>query len=153
MGDQEGALGTMMQETISLTKGRGEWVGAVPEHSAVGQSASNSRAERSVQRVEDHIRTLLGELESRVSHQFEANHPVISWMVEYAAVLLNTFPINDATGMSAHQLMHGKPADAERSAYFGERVFFLTPARRRSNLDLRWGVGVYLGTRLQMRFL
>ena len=61
MGDQEGALGTMMNEAVNLTKGRGEWVGAVPEHSAVGQSASNSRAERSVQRVEDHIRTLLGQ--------------------------------------------------------------------------------------------
>ena len=79
----------MMAEAVQITKGRGEWVGAVPEHSAVGQSASNSRAERSVQRVEDHIRTLLGELESRLDHQFTAEHPVVSWLVEYAAVLLN----------------------------------------------------------------
>ena len=66
MSDQEGALRTMVDEAVRLTQGRGEWVGAVPENSAVGESQSNGRAERAVQDVEDHIRTLLGELENRI---------------------------------------------------------------------------------------
>ena len=55
MCDQEGALKTMMQEALEVCKGRGEYLGAVPENSAVGESASNGRAERSVQRFENHL--------------------------------------------------------------------------------------------------
>ena len=58
---------------------------------------------------------------------------------------LNTYQPNEATGLTAYQFLHGQPA-SEKLAYFGERVFFLTPKRRRSNLDLRWSTGVCLGT-------
>ena len=34
----------------------------------------------------------------------------------------------------------------ERLAYFGERVFFFGPEKGRSNLDLKWSTGIYLGT-------
>ena len=71
-----------MDEDVQLTKGRGEWVSATPEHPAVGESASNGMAERSVQRLEDHMRTLLGELESRLDTQLTPDHPVLSWLVE-----------------------------------------------------------------------
>ena len=60
MCDQEGALRTMVDSAIALTQGRGEWVGAVPENSAVGESQSNGRAERAVQRLEDLVRTFPG---------------------------------------------------------------------------------------------
>ena len=66
MCDQEGALKSMMTEALEVSKGRGEWLGAVPEHSPVGESASNGRAERSVQRFEDQLMTLLAELEHRL---------------------------------------------------------------------------------------
>ena len=53
---------TMVDEAVRLTKGLGEWVGAVPEASAVGDSRSNGRADSFVQRLEDSARTLLGEM-------------------------------------------------------------------------------------------
>ena len=46
MGDQEGALKTMVAEALEVCKGRGEYVGAVPEGSPVGESASNGLVER-----------------------------------------------------------------------------------------------------------
>ena len=55
MCDQEGALRTMMQGALEVTRGRGEWVGAIPENSPVGESASNGRAERAVQKFEGHL--------------------------------------------------------------------------------------------------
>ena len=66
MCDQESALGTMMKECLKHMKATGEWVGAVPEHSAVGESQSNGRAERSVQQIEDHIRCFKAELEFNI---------------------------------------------------------------------------------------
>ena len=35
MADQEGALRTMVDEALRLTQGRGEYVGGIPENSAV----------------------------------------------------------------------------------------------------------------------
>ena len=77
MSDQEGACTTMIQQAIQETKGRGEWVGAVPETSAVGQSQSNGRAERSVQRLEDHVRTLLAELEGKLGCQLKPDSTIV----------------------------------------------------------------------------
>ena len=145
MCDQESALRVMIEESLHVTEGRGEWVGAIPENSAFGESQSNGKAERAVQALEDQTRTLLGELEDRLGVQFKSGDAVLAWLVEYAAVLLNKYHPDDATGVTAYQHLHGQPA-GERLAYFRERLFFLTPKRRRSNLELRWAVGVYLGT-------
>ena len=130
---------------IHVTKGRREWAGAVPEASAVGESQSSGRAERSDRRVEDQPRTLIGELEDRTGVPLKPDHPLLSRIVEYRAVLLNKCNVNEATWLTAYQYMHGKTA-ADKLAYGGERVFCLTPKRRRSNLDLRWATSVYLGS-------
>ena len=55
MSDQEGACRTMIDEAVQQAKARGEWISPIPETSAVGESQSNGRAERSVQRLEDHV--------------------------------------------------------------------------------------------------
>ena len=111
MSDQEGSIRTMIDEAIQLTKGRGEWVGAIPESSAVGESQSNGRAERAVQAVEGQVRALWGEHEHRVDHQFKPKDAILSWLLEYAAVLLNKYHPNEATGLTAYQSLHGQPAN------------------------------------------
>ena len=110
MCDQEGAVRTCLEEALEVAKGRGEWVGAVPEHSAVGESASNGRAERAVQRFEDHVRTLLGELESRIGQRLKSDHPILAWLVEYAVVLLNKYHINTSTQDTSYFSLHGQDA-------------------------------------------
>ena len=113
----------MVDEAINITKGRGEWIGAVPEKSPLGESQSNGKAARAVQAVEDQVRTLLAELEDRLGHALKPKDPVLSWLVEYCAVLLNKYHINEATGKTAYEALHGQEA-SERLAYFGERVLF-----------------------------
>ena len=122
MCDQESALRVMIDEALHITRGRGEWVGGIPENSPVGESQSNGRAERAVQALEDQVRTLLGELEDRLDVRFKADHAVVSWLVEYAAVLINKYHPVEATGLTAYQHLHGQPA-GERLAYFGERDY------------------------------
>ena len=66
--DQESSIRALMDEAIKQSGRAGNWTEAtVPENSAVGSSASNARAERSVQMIEDQTRTLKVALESRVS--------------------------------------------------------------------------------------
>ena len=48
---------------------------AVPEYSAVGDSASNCRAERAVQTIADQNKTLNSALEARVDTRVPSDHP------------------------------------------------------------------------------
>ena len=145
MSDQEGAVRTMLDQAVQISKGRGEWVGPVPESSPVGESQSNGRAERAVQQLEDQVRTLLGELEDRIQQSLKPQSPILAWLVEYCAVLLNKYHLHEDLGMTSYEHLHGHAAE-EKLAYFGERIYYHVPKRRRSNLDLRWGQGVFLGT-------
>ena len=94
MTDQEPAIRAMFTEAMEVVKASGEYLGAVPEASAVGESQSNSRAERTVQQVEDHVRTLLAELEAHVGMKVSCQHPVITWLVEHAATLIHKYHVN-----------------------------------------------------------
>ena len=116
MCDQEGALKTMMAEAMEQAKAMGEYLGAVPENSAVGESQSNGRAERAVQQLEDHVRTFLGELEHRLGQSIKSDHPILAWLVEYAAVVLNKYHVQEAIDQSAYEFLHGRKASDERLA-------------------------------------
>ena len=89
MSDQERSLGAMITSAMDALSGSSDWAGAVRENSAVGESQSNGKAEAAVQAVEDQIRVMKAALESRLSARIPSQHPVMKWMVEYAAVLLN----------------------------------------------------------------
>ena len=64
---------------------------AVNEHSAVGQNASNGKAERTVQAVEDLLRTLKPALEARIEFKIPVTRPSLKWLVEHSATILNGF--------------------------------------------------------------
>ena len=78
MSDQEASIHAMVTEALEVAKASGEYLGAVPEKSAVGESQSNSRAERYVQHVEDHVRTLFAELEFHVGVKISSEHPSVA---------------------------------------------------------------------------
>lgn len=116
---------------------------ATPESSAVGSSASNGRAERAVQQVEDQIRVGKSALESKLKCTIPCNHPVVRWMVEHYFDVINKYSITQNC-TSPCESLHGKKA-AERRNEFGEIVYFSTPKKGRAKMDLRWKIGVYLG--------
>ena len=134
--DQEAALTAMMTQALQVVKASGEWVGTHPQRSAVGESQSNGRAEVAVQQVEDQTRTLFAELEHNLGIKISADHPVLSWLVEYVAVLIKKYHPHDDTGKTAYKMMYGHEVD-ERLAMFGEKVFFHVHSKHRAELDLR----------------
>ena len=143
--DQESALRSTIEEALKSVgrSGRFESFEAVPEASAVGESASNGKAERSVQAFEDLLRTLKSALETRLQTKLPVKHPVIRWLVEHVASIMNRFMVNP-DGVTPYQAMHGKRA-ALKVVEFGERVFYYVPKRLRAKLSRRWRLGVYLG--------
>ena len=102
---------TMVEEATEVSKGRGEWIGPIPQNSPVGESQSNGRAERAVQHVEDQVRVMLADLEDRVKVKFKPHSPSLAWLVEYAAVTINKHHTHDSTGQTAYKFLHGKDAE------------------------------------------
>ena len=79
---------------------------AVPELTHPGESASNGLAERSVRTLEEQLKTLRTALEARLQNPVPAEHPVLCWMVEHAAYILNKYqPLPD--GSTAVAKLHG----------------------------------------------
>ena len=121
MCDQEGALRTVMEQAIEVSKCRVEWIGAIPEHSPVGESQSNGRAERTVQQIEDQVRVMLADLEDRVGEPIKPDNPIRAWLVEYAAVIVNKYHYHASTNQTAYHSLHGKEAE-EKLADVAEKV-------------------------------
>ena len=75
---REASVKLLMSEAIQKSGRSGEFVPiTVPENSAVGSSASNGRAERTSQIVEDQLRTMNAALERRLQLQVPSSHAEI----------------------------------------------------------------------------
>ena len=116
---------------------------AVAEFSAVGESASNGRGERTVQAVEDLLRTLKSALEARIKVRIPADHAIMRWLVEHVATILNRYSVNKE-GVTPFFAFHGKRS-AEKLVEFGERVSYFVPRKARAKLDHRWRLGTFVG--------
>ena len=115
--DQESSIQAVMEQAIRKSGRNGT---IVPEASAVGESASNARAERTVQAVEDLLRVHKHALEARIGKRIPSEHATMRWLVEHVADLLTKYTVNES-GMSPYQELHGKRSQ-ERRVEFGERV-------------------------------
>ena len=89
------------------------------------------------------IRTYVHALEARIGSKINTRWPVMRWLVEHAANMLNRFTTNPE-GVTPYAALHGKNA-ADRHVEFGEKIFYHVPKRARSKLDLRWRLGTDLG--------
>ena len=66
----------------------------VPENSPVGESQSNGTSKRTVQMVEDQIRTMRLSLEAGIGARIPCEHPLMHWLVIHSAHILNKDAVN-----------------------------------------------------------
>ena len=146
--DQEASVIALMNEVLrrSTTIGDAHYglvQNAVPENSAVGESQSNSRAERTVQTFEDMLRTYKSALEARMECNLPCDHSIMYWMTEHVAHVYNKVFVG-SDGRTAYETLHGK-APGLKLVEFGEKVMWFVPKKLRQKMDLRWRLGIYLG--------
>ena len=85
-GDQEHSLKALMQAA------KAKFIGTlILEWSPVGQSKSNGEIVRAVQGVQGMTRALKEFLELKIKQKISGKSPVLAWMVQHAAFLINTF--------------------------------------------------------------
>ena len=83
--DQEPSIKFLVKDIID-SRPEGQ---TVTEESPVKSSGSNGVVERGIQGLEGHLRLLLLALERRLGRELSAQEPIITFMPEYAAYLLN----------------------------------------------------------------
>ena len=87
--DQEPAICTWAKDLVNAREeGR-----TIVEHSPVKSSGSNGRAERAAQTLEGQIRILLLSFEQHIGAKVDVREPLITYIPEYAAFLLNRFEV------------------------------------------------------------
>ena len=140
--DQEPALRALLEQAFKKASDL-QLEQAVPEASAVGESQSNGRAESSVLRIQDLVRTYKCALESRMEAKLPCDHPTFYWLVEHASSVYNRYVCTD-DGSTPYQNLHGQRYRG-KTVEFGERVFYYVPKRLRSKMSLRWRLGTFMG--------
>jgi hypothetical protein len=87
--DQEPSIEAVVGELVKeREEGR-----TIVEESPKQSSGSNGIVERCVQGTEVHLRVILLEFESRVGEEVDAKEPIVTFMPEYAAYLLNRLEV------------------------------------------------------------
>ena len=95
--DREPAIRALLADASQLAGLRGEQeldedaeaTVAVPETSTPGESQSNGAAERCIQMIEDVLRTLKLALEAKIKAKIPTAHPIVHWLVEHTASMIN----------------------------------------------------------------
>ena len=124
-------------------------VKTLTENSPVASSASNGVMERGVQTIEGMIRVLKDCLEMRWNTKISPNSPVLTWLVEFAAVLINRYEVGH-DGKTAHERIRGKVSKM-LGFEFGEKMWFRRQpvGQRLAKLESLWETGVFIGYRAQ----
>ena len=131
---QEPALRALLEQAFHNAS-EAQLEQAVPESSAVGESQSNGRAESTVLRIQDLVRTYKCALESRIDARIPCDSPTFFWLVEHAASVYNRYVCTE-DGSTPYQNLHGQRFKG-RAVDFGEQVFYYVPERIRSKMSLR----------------
>ena len=88
-GDQEPAIKALIEDVARL-RARAR---TIPEHSPAGSSGSNGVVERAIWSIDAQVRVMKLALENHVKTKIDDEHPIITWLAEYAAWLLNRFEV------------------------------------------------------------
>ena len=116
------------------------------EESPVKSSGSNGRVERSVQGLEGQIRALLLALEARIGTEIDVREPIVTFIPEYAAYLLNRREIGK-DGKTGYERCKGKRATV-LGIEFGEKLLYkVKPKDKAAKIESMWECGIFIGVR------
>ena len=115
-------------------------------NSKKGDSQSNGMAENAVQEIEGRVRTLKLHLEHRIGKRIPPHHPVLEWLIEWAAEVHNRFLIGK-DGKTPRESIRGKHR-MRPMAEFGESVYYLPefwPDGKIRQMEPKFFSGLWLG--------
>ena len=115
------------------------------ENSEEGESQSNGKVERHIQKLKAQVRTMKSGMEANVGEKMPDRHPLLAWMVPWAAEVIARFEVGQ-DAKTPYQRWRGKRGNT-RIAMFGEKVMWrpLDVATNKKRPDEgSWEVGHWL---------
>ena len=107
---------------------------------------SNGVVERAVSSVESYIRSLKSQLDERYKVKISVDHPIVVWLCDYAAYLLNRLEIG-RDGKTSYERSKGKKATV-LGFEFGEKVMLKTrTSGHMQKMNAQWNYGVFVGVK------
>ena len=79
-----------------------------------------------------------------MSARVPADHPLMRCLTQHVASIFNRQSTN-RDGQTPYEWRQGRRSSG-RTNEFGERIMYYVTKNMRSKLDLRWRIGVFLGT-------
>ena len=132
--DNEPAILSLLKHALTEARFQVEQLEQlVQEHPNAYDHAANGEIEATVKQVTGIIRTNKLDLERRVQREVPVDHPVMTWLVEYAAWMINVRVIG-ADGAVAFERVRGRPFH-KRLLPFGERVHVHLPRDSPAQVD------------------
>ena len=92
------------------------------QNSPVGESQSNGIIGRTIQSVQEQVRTIKNTIEEEANMKIESSSHIWPWLIEYAAFTLYAFKIDHSDGLTAMERTRGKSTHQAIVA-FGERRY------------------------------
>ena len=120
---------------------------SVLTNSGVGDSKGNGLAERAAQSVEEMIRVHKLAFESRLKRTLPCVHPVMSWLVEHCADVLNRYRIG-GDGRTPYQRLKGRKFMGHMLEFGSSVMFRASGTVQGGVMQERWFPGIWLGKKL-----
>jgi hypothetical protein len=140
--DQEPALVDLLK---SVAKERGE-ARTLLEHSAVGESAANGKAEKAIQTAEEMARTFKLDLEDKIKGVLPVTSAAFTWLMEHVADIENKCHVR-LDGTTSYEQIKRKKHNGEMFQ-FGCQIMHRLPGKPQGSLmAARWLPGTCLGKR------
>ena len=118
----------------------------ISEDAPKSSKGSNGTVERAVQTIEGMIRTLKSAVDERYMVRISAEHLIITWLVDYAAFLVNRLEVG-RDGKTSYERSRGKSATV-LGVEFAERVLWKERTTGpMQKINARWQYGVFIGVR------
>jgi hypothetical protein len=142
--DQEPAIKALVNDICMARTG----AKTIVENSPVGSKGSNGIVERTVQMVEQYLRTMKSQLDTRYKVDVDIKHPIVTWMCEYSTFLLNRLEVA-ADGKTSYERCKGKRANV-MGLEFAEKIMWKhkSPTAKLEKLEPRWGHGLFVGVKV-----
>ena len=115
------------------------------EHSPVRSSGSNGVVERAIKEVEYQVRTMKPALDQNVITDIGAESSILTWMIEFASVLINRYLVGKDV-KTAYERLKGK-ASKMLGIGFAETVMFrrVPLPGKMAKLESLWEKGILAG--------
>ncbi len=96
------------------------------------------------------VRVMKGCLEESVKSKIDPGHPIVKWLIEYAATVISRYRVG-SDGRTAYERVRGKQC-TKTVTTFGEKTYYINVTidkESKEATEAKWEYGLWLGVHVR----